>query len=127
MLKIEGSICIDKTMELLELLYIALGTIGILVFLHLGTFWVARVMQPPKPKIVYVQSPPQPAAPPPPPPPPPAPVPPPVLSQPAQTVQLPTYDTPAPPQASPSVGQLPPPIETRNSTKQSGGDLGAPR
>ena len=110
-------------MELLELLYIALGTIGILVFLHLGTFWVARVMQPPKPKIVYVQSPPQPAAPP-------AAVasqPPPVLSQPAQTVQLPTYDTPAAAQTSPSVGQLPPPIETRNSTKQSGGDLGAPR
>jgi protein TonB len=104
-------------MDLLELLYIALGTIGILIVLHLGTFWVARVMQPPKPKIVYVQAPP---APPPPPPPP-------VLSQPPTTIQLPTYDTAPTPPKDNQVAQLPPPIETRSTTKQSGGDIGAPR
>jgi len=106
-------------MDLLELLYIALGTVGILIVLHLGTFWVARVMQPPKPKIVYLPAPVQ------------APVqapPPPVLSQPPSTIQLPTYDTaPTPPKDSTSVAQLPPPIETRSTTKQSGGDNGVPR
>lgn len=114
-------------MELLELLYIALGTVGILVVLHLGTFWISRVMQPPKPKIVYVQAPPNPA-----PPPPPAQ---PTLSQAPPSIQLPTYDThpataaaPAPPQPSGApVGQLPPPIETRSAVKQGGGDLGPPR
>jgi hypothetical protein len=130
-------------MEIIEILYIALGTIGILVVLHLGTFWVSRIMQPPKPKIVYVQAPqpvaapvqapvhvqaqapmpqpvqiaPQPAA---------------ILSQSPQSIQLPTYELPPPsaPQNTSAVqplGSLPPPIETRNATKQSGGDLGAPR
>jgi hypothetical protein len=116
-------------MELLELLYIALGTVGILVLLHLGTFWISRVMQPPKPKIVYVQAPQQQApiqqqAPPPP-----------TLSQAPPSIQLPTYDSPPvaaapsqpPAQGSTPLGQLPPPIETRNATKQSSGDLGAPR
>lgn len=120
-------------MELLEILYIALGTIGILLVLHLGTFWISRIIQPPKPKIVYVQSPPQQqhqpqpqvqAAPPPPPPP--------ALSQAAPSIQLPTYDVPPStiPQntsAVPPMGSLPPPLETRNTTKQSGGDLGPPR
>jgi hypothetical protein len=119
-------------MELLELVYIALGTIGILLVLHLGTFWVSRIIQPPKPKIVYVQSPPQPQpqpqvqqqAPPPPPPP--------VLSQAPPSIQLPTYDVPPStiPQntsAVPPMGSLPPPLETRSTTKQSGGDLGPPR
>jgi hypothetical protein len=129
-------------MELLELLYIALGTIGILFGLHLITFWVARLIQPQKPKIVYVQAPqqqqqqqvhapPQVQA---------APQPvhvpavsPPILSQQVQSIQLPTYDVPPPsimPQntsTSQPVGSLPPPIETRSTTKQSGGDLGAPR
>ena len=121
-------------MELLELFYIALGTIGILIVLHLGTFWVSRIMQPPKPKVVYVQAPqpqPQPqvhiAAPPPPPPPQQQP-----LSQAPQSIQLPTYEIP--PNANPEntslkspMGALPPPIETRSTTKQSSGDLGAPR
>ena len=118
-------------MELLELLYIALGTVGILVVLHLGTFWISRVMQPPKPKIVYVQPPqaaPQQQAP--------APPAQPTLSQAPPSIQLPTYDAhptaaaavPAPPQQGGSpVGQLPPPIETRNTSKQSSGDIGPPR
>lgn len=118
-------------MELLELLYIALGTIGILVVLHLGTFWVSRIMQPPKPKIVYVQAPAPVQAPiqmqPPLPPPPPA-----TLSQAPPSIQLPTYDVPPSTisqntSASKPVGSLPPPIETRSTTKQSGGDLGPPR
>jgi hypothetical protein len=114
-------------MELLELLYIALGTVGILVVLHLGTFWISRVMQPPKPKIVYVQAPQAPQQQPPPPPAQPT------LSQAAPSIQLPTYDTPptaapaAPQQGSTPLGALPPPIETRNATKQSSGDIGPPR
>ncbi len=122
-------------MELLEILYIAMGTIGILIVLHIGTFWVSRIMQPPKPKIVYVQAPQsmQPAPPHPvavphiqPPPPPP------VLSQAPQTIQLPTYEiapsiNPENTSTKSPVGALPPPIETRNTSKQSGGDLGAPR
>jgi hypothetical protein len=117
-------------MELLELFYVALGTIGILIALHLGTFAIARIMTPAKPKIVYVQ------APAPPPAPPPAPavaVPPPVLSQAPPTIQLPTYDTPPDlgrgAEASPAAAPrgLPPPIETRSATKQSGGDMGPPR
>ena len=107
-------------MEILELVYVSLGTIGILLFLHLATFWVARLMQPQKPKIVYVQAPqPQPQPQPPPPPP--------VLSQPTPPIQLPTYDAPPAAPSSAAVGQLPPPLETRSATKQSGGDIGAPR
>jgi hypothetical protein len=114
------------TMEILELFYIALGTIGVLIVLHLGTFWIARILKPPAPKIVYLQAPPAaPLAPlaaaPPPPPPPPT-----VLSEPPANIQLPTYDTP-PPKAVPQLGTLPPPLETRNTTKQSGGDIGPPR
>lgn len=121
-------------MELLELLYIAMGTVGILIVLHLGTFWISRIMQPPKPKIVYVQAPqPQQQAPPVAPMPQPVPqVQPPVLSQAPQSIQLPTYEIP--PTINPEntstkspMGTLPPPIETRNTSKQSGGDLGAPR
>lgn len=121
-------------MELLELLYIALGTVGILIALHIGTFWISRIMQPPKPKIVYVQAPQQPAQPqhsaPAP-----QPMPhvqPPVLSQAPPSIQLPTYEIP--PTINPEntstkspMGTLPPPIETRSTTKQSSGDLGMPR
>ena len=109
-------------MDVLELVYIALGTIGVLIVLHLSTFWVARIMQPPAPKVVYVREPAQPAplAPPPPPPAPP------ILSESAQNIQLPTYDTP-PSKDVPKLGSLPPPLETRNTTKQSGGDIGPPR
>lgn len=114
-------------MEILELFYIALGTIGVLIVLHLGTFWIARIIKPPAPKIVYVQAPPQ--APPPQAPSPPPQAPPPaqaVLSETTPNIQLPLYDTP-PTKAVPQLGALPPPLETRNTTKQSGGDIGAPR
>jgi hypothetical protein len=117
-------------MEILELFYIALGTIGVLIVLHLGTFWIARIIKPPAPKIVYVQAPPQ-AQPPPPPPQQQAPPPPPppsqaALSETTPNIQLPLYDTP-PTKAVPQLGALPPPLETRNTTKQSGGDIGPPR
>lgn len=122
-------------MELLELLYIAMGTVGILIVLHIGTFWISRIMQPPKPKIVYLQAPPAQQSAPPPVAPAPQPVPqvqPPVLSQAPQSIQLPTYEIP--PTINPEntstkspMGTLPPPIETRSTTKQSSGDLGMPR
>jgi hypothetical protein len=48
------------------------------------------------------------------------------LSEAPSTIQLPTYDTP-PAKTVPQLGTLPPPLETRNTTKQSGGDIGAPR
>lgn len=130
-------------MDVFEIVYIAVGTVLVLVILHLTTFWVARVIQPPKPKIVYVQSPQAaPAAAPvaapvlppvvptvapvaPPLPPPPA-----ILSEQPTKIQLPTYDVPAsstPSTDVPKMGSLPPPIETRSTTKQSSGDLGPPR
>ncbi len=113
-------------MDLLELFYVALGTIGIMIVLHLGTFGISRIMKPAAPKIVYVQAPaPAPA---------PTPVPvPPVqqsLSQPPPSIQLPTYDVaPQRPseQAPTAVPSLPPPIETRSTTKQGGTDMGMPR
>ena len=139
------NVFLGNNMELFEIFYIALGTIGILLVLHIGTFWISRIMQPPKPKIVYVQSPTQAPAPPvsytspvqPPAAPPAAPAQqqpavPPVLRDQPVSIQLPTYDVPPStiPQntsvASP-MGSLPPPIETRSTTKQSGGDLGPPR
>ena len=122
-------------MEILELFYIALGTIGVLIVLHLGTFWIARIIKPPAPKIVYVQAPPQAQQAQPPQAQPPqaqqAPLPPPppsqaVLSETTPNIQLPLYDTP-PTKAVPQLGALPPPLETRNTTKQSGGDIGPPR
>lgn len=112
-------------MDLLELFYVALGTIGIMIVLHLGTFGISRMMRPTPPKIVYVQAPQAPQAP----------APAPIvtqqpLSQPPPSIQLPTYDVApqrAPEQAAPAVPSLPPPIETRNTTKQGGGDMGMPR
>ena len=117
-------------MDLLELFYVALGTVGIMVVLHLGTFGISRMMKPSPPKIVYVQAPqmqqqqqaPQVQAP--------MPVPQQPLSQAPPTIQLPTYDVaPQRPteQAAPAVPSLPPPIETRSTTKQGAGDMGMPR
>ena len=117
-------------MDLLELFYVALGTVGIMVVLHLGTFGISRMMKPSPPKIVYVQAPqmqmqqqaPQVQAP--------MPVPQQPLSQAPPTIQLPTYDSPPRTENTApvsTVAALPPPIETRNATKQSGGDVGAPR
>lgn len=109
-----------------NLLYTALATLLVIVILHVGVFWVSRVIQPPKPRVVYMQSPP--SAPPPQyntlplsapapllqPPPPPAP--------PAPEIKLPTYDSPpAPPPAAPAakpmLPSLPPPIETRDASR----------
>lgn len=111
-------------MELLELFYVALGTIGIMVVLHLGTFGISRMMKPSSPKIVYVQAPPAPSAPPA------SPAPQQPLSQPPPSIQLPTYDVApqrTPEQAPSTVPSLPPPIETRSTTKQGGTDMGMPR
>ena len=101
-----------------NLLYTALATLIVIVILHIGVFWVSRVIQPPKARVVYMpspqaqvqpvyntlpqQAPPLPQAPVAPPPPPP----------PAPEIKLPTYDSPpAKPTAPPA---LPPPIETRD-------------
>jgi hypothetical protein len=87
------------------MIYLAFATLLVIVLLHLGVFWVSRVIQPPKPKIVYVQQP--------------APVvQQPVLKETTPSIQLPTYEQRAPePTSSGSVpmGQLPPPLETRQS------------
>jgi hypothetical protein len=95
-----------------NLLYTALATLIVIVILHIGVFWVSRVIQPPKARVVYMPSPQvQPAyntlppqAPPPPPPPPPAP-----------EIKLPTYDSPPPKVTAPPA--LPPPIETRDPAR----------
>jgi hypothetical protein len=108
-----------------NLLYTALATLIVIVILHVGVFWVSRVIQPPKARVVYMPSPPvqavyntlppaQPAQP--------APQ---VIQQqplmqphpqsvaqmappPPPEIKLPTYDSPPAPPA------LPPPIETRD-------------
>ena len=90
-----------------NIVYTALITVVVIIVLHIGVFWVSRVIQPPKPRVVYMPAPqqyntlpPAPVAPPPPPPAPPAP----------PEIKLPTYDTPP---AKPAPPSLPPPIETR--------------
>jgi len=88
------------------MIYLAFATLLVIVLLHLGVFWVSRVIQPPKPKIVYVQQPnpivqQQP-----------------ILKETAPSIQVPTYEQRAPePTSSGSVpmGQLPPPVETRQT------------
>lgn len=103
-----------------NLLYTALATLLVIIILHIGVFWVSRVIQPPKPRVVYMQSPPLPSAPPqqyntlpapapaplPPPPPPPAP-----------EIKLPTYDSPPAAAAPATKPMLPPPIETRDASR----------
>ena len=97
-----------------NLLYTALATLIVIVILHVGVFWVSRVIQPPKARVVYMPQPvyntlppAQPAPPAPqasPPPPPPAP-----------EIKLPTYDSPPPKVTAPPA--LPPPIETRDPAR----------
>jgi len=100
-------------MEIGDIVYLAFATIIVIICLHLGAFWVSRVIQPPKARIVYVDRPAPPPAPLLPPTPPPQPV---YTAEPAQqTAQVPTYEQPPIPQpsnASP-MSVLPPPIETR--------------
>jgi hypothetical protein len=95
-------------MEISDIVYLAFSTIMVVVILHVGVFWVSRLIQPPKPKIVYVDR----AAPiipevvsapilptPPPHVAPPLPVPPPPTSmarEMPQTMSVPTYDMPPP-------------------------------
>jgi len=94
-------------MELTDIVYLAFATVAVIICLHVGVFWVSRLIQPPKPRVVYVERE-RPAAPPPPPPPV-APLP--------QTVQVPTYEQPPIPQPSNPAPrmELPPPIETRQT------------
>ena len=107
-----------------NLVYTALATLLVIVLLHIGVFWVSRVIQPPKPRVVYMQSAPQqqqqyntlppvmpPVMPPPSLLPAAAPAPPP-----APEIKLPTYDTP-PVNTKPSPPSLPPPIETRDPAR----------
>jgi hypothetical protein len=99
-------------MELTDIVYLAFATIAVIVCLHVGVFWVSRLIQPPKPRVVYVE---RPAPPPqqqflPPPPPPP-------VAPPPPSVQVPTYEQPPIPQPSNPAPrmELPPPMETRQT------------
>lgn len=143
-------------MEISDIVYLAFSTIVVIVILHVGVFWVSRLIQPPKPKIVYVDRAPPiipeivsapilhtpPAHVPPPPPPPPS------SSSSQQTMSIPTYDMPPPivqsnkPQGmaasptydmplptKPAAAGLPPPIETRDVDRVgfSGGKAAPPQ
>lgn len=112
-------------MEISDIVYLAFATIMVVVVLHIGVFWVSRMIQPPKPKIVYVDRTPihaiqEPA---PPAPPPPQIVLPPRVEPPtqhtSQTVSVPTYAPLPMPivQSNKADAQLPPPIETRETDK----------
>jgi len=98
-------------MELTDIVYLAFATVAVIICLHVGVFWVSRLIQPPKPRVVYVERPAPPpqfiSAPPPPPP----------VAPPPQTVQVPTYEQPPIPQPSNPAPrmELPPPIETRQT------------
>jgi hypothetical protein len=86
-------------MIVLDVLYVAIATIGVMLTLQVLTFLVVRVLYPPEPKIVYrtVQAPQPPQAPPPVQMP--LQIPPPVFTQPTQetqNVQLPEYDVRGP-------------------------------
>jgi hypothetical protein len=104
-----------------NLLYTALASLLVVVLLHIGVFWVSRVIQPPKPRVVYMQSAPQQqqyntlpppvqmaAAPP---------LAPPLAPQPAPEIKLPTYDAPPATAKPPTAPSLPPPIETRDPAR----------
>jgi hypothetical protein len=116
-------------MEISDIVYLAFSTVMVVVVLHIGVFWIARVVQPPKPKVVYVDRTPLPAIIPPdstPVPPPPAPPPQIVLpprveppTQTSQTLNVPTYAALPLPivQSNKADAQLPPPIETREVDK----------
>jgi len=109
-------------MEISDIVYLAFATLVIIVVLHIGVFWVSRMIQPPKPKIVYVDRPMTAEATPIQAIPPPAPVmapPPPPASMPAQSVQtvnIPQYEMP-PPIVQSKKAELPPPIETRDTAR----------
>ena len=117
-------------MEISDIVYLAFSTVMVVVVLHIGVFWIARVVQPPKPKVVYVDRTPLPAIIPPdstPVPPPPAPPPPQIVlpprveppTQTSQTLNVPTDAALPLPivQSNKADAQLPPPIETREVDK----------
>lgn len=120
-------------MEISDIVYLAFATIVVIVVLHIGVFWISRMIQPPKPKIVYVDRTPLPAlipevqvaaaAPP-------QIVLPPRVDPPPQTATVPMYAAMPPPvvQSTKSDPQLPPPIDTREMDKVgwSGSSGGAP-
>jgi hypothetical protein len=116
-------------MEISDIVYLAFATIIVVVVLHIGVFWISRMIQPPKPKIVYVDRTPLPAI-----------IPdmavqvptlpepqvvlpprvePPVSTAKPQSVNVPTYaPLPLPVvQSTKSEPQLPPPMETREMDK----------
>lgn len=142
-------------MEISDIVYLAFSTIMVIVILHVGVFWVSRLIQPPKPKIVYVDR--APIVPevvsapilqtPPPPPPPPT-----LVRETPQVMNVPTYDMPPPIVQSnktqgmaasptydlpppivqsnkPATASLPPPIETRDVDRVgfSGGKAAPPQ
>lgn len=128
-------------MEISDIVYLAFATVVVIVVLHIGVFWVSRLIQAPQPKIVYVDRTPLPAiipqAPPmvveaPLPPQvilPPRVEPPPPVVQSQQTASVPTYAALPPPVVqSMKQDQLPPPIDTREIDKVgwSGASGGAP-
>ena len=102
-----------------NLLYTALATLVVIVVLHIGVFWVSRVIQPPKARVVYMQQPQQYNALPAPPAPQVVQQLPQVVAQmappPAPEIKLPTYDSPPAKTAPPPA--LPPPIETRDPAR----------
>lgn len=120
-------------MEISDIVYLAFATIVVIVVLHIGVFWISRMIQPPKPKIVYVDRTPLPAlipevqvaaaAPP-------QIVLPSRVEPPPQTANVPMYAAMPPPvvQSTKSDPQLPPPIDTREMDKVgwSGSSGGAP-
>ena len=143
-------------MEISDIVYLAFSTIVVIVILHVGVFWVSRLIQPPKPKIVYVDRAPivpevvsapivsvaQAPSPPPSLPPPPAREMPQSMSVPTYDMPPPivqsnksqgmaasptTYDMPAPNKSVPAA--LPPPIETRDVDRVgfSGGKAAPPQ
>ena len=99
-----------------NLLYTALATLVVIVILHIGVFWVSRVIQPPKPRVVYMPQPLQSQY---------NTLPPPVVQPlpqappPAPEIKLPTYDSPPAntKPAPPALPSLPPPIETRDPAR----------
>ena len=105
-----------------NLLYTGLATLLVIVLLHIGVFWVSRVIQPPKPRVVYMPQPlqqqqqyntlPTPLVQ--------QQIIPPPLAVPAPAavpdIKLPTYDTP-PVNTKPAPPSLPPPIETRDPAR----------
>ena len=111
-------------MEISDIVYLAFATVMVIVVLHIGVFWISRMIQAPKPKIVYVDRTPLPAL-----------IPdlqapqlqpqvvlPPRVEPPTQgqgqgqTATVPTFIGMPPPAAQP-MPELPPPIDTREMDK----------